>query len=1046
MKRQILFCTSFFIMTFFCGAVSASEITPPSLSVYFGATLPYGNDYHNAACSESTGYIHPQVGGGTPPYTYLWSTGATTLDIDNIPAGTYTLTVHDAVNDSAVSSLNITGASVEFTFVAPPFYPCYNQTGGAVVYNTLSDYFNGTSPYSFSSTDGYFVNDYNAFSNSAVTGSYTLTQLGTNSVTVNVTDGAGCPGQETFSLPSTPVQNPTFTISPACNSQANGSVTVGNIVPSLTGNIGTAILNSSDTAYWVNCAYPAYGGPFTENNLAPGVYYLALAYESTNYNYCVGAPYYGCTEFFPFTIPDLGPNCGNVEGDVFVDLNANCTEDASDIGVPNTIVQFTPGPYYAYTNASGHYSTNLVWGNYNVTHFPPAALTQLCPSNPFPVSLSAINTTDTVNFADTSIIAFDVAAHISHGTAHPGFSFYYGVSASNLSYASSGMLTVTLNYDPLLSFVSSNPAPFSTSAGQVVWHLSAITNFQTTAATVILNVPVSTPLNTLLSASVNVQATTSETNLTNNTAATSHYITGPFDPNVKTVEAPAASFVPATDGLFNYTIQFQNTGNDTAINVEVLDTLDSDLDVTTFVPGASSHPYTIDLTGQGVIHFYFNNILLPDSTTDEMHSHGFVSFQIHSKANLPHGATVLNQSNIVFDFNPPVNTNTTINTVDLTLAVNASATTICAGQSVTLTMIPALQNTPWKWRAGNCSASIIGSGNSINVSPSVTTTYFVRDSAGTMPVGSCYRKTIIVNPLPSASITPSGPTTFCQGNSVTLTSNAANNYLWSNSSSSQGINVTSSGSYAVTVTNANNCTASSSAVIITVNPLPNASITPSGPTIFCQGNSVTLTSNAASSYLWSNSSAAQSINVTSSGNYVVTVTDANNCSSASPVTTVTVNPNPSVPNITLVFDSLVSDLANGYQWYFNSALIPGATTQGYHPTQNGNYSVVITDGNNCTASSTDYIFILTEITNPINTGEIFIYPNPAMNELVVRSTEFGDRSEITIYNLLGENLLSKKPLANSQQQVINVSGLHNGIYFVEVRNEHRISRAKFMKM
>jgi hypothetical protein len=270
--------------------------------------------------------------------------------------------------------------------------------------------------------------------------------------------------------------------------------------------------------------------------------------------------------------------------------------------------------------------------------------------------------------------------------------------------------------------------------------------------------------------------------------------------------------------------------------------------------------------------------------------------------------------------------------------------------------------------------------------------------------------------------------------------------LWSNSSATQNINVTSSGNYVVTVTNAYNCSASSSAVSVTVNPLPNAAITPSGSTTFCQGNSVTLTSNTASSYLWSNSSAAQSINVTSSGNYVVTVTDANNCSSASPATTVTVNPNPAAPNITLVFDSLVSDLANGYQWYFNSALIPGATTQGYHPTQNGNYSVVITDGNNCTASSTDYIFILTEITNPTNTSEIFIYPNPAKNELVVQSSEFGDRDEITIYDAIGEKLLSRKPAARSQKQIIDVSTLPRGIYFIKIKLEERIIIQKIILM
>src|SRR5258708_1919310 len=80
---------------------------------------------------------------------------------------------------------------------------------------------------------------------------------------------------------------------------------------------------------------------------------------------------------------------------------------------------------------------------------------------------------------------------------------------------------------------------------------------------------------------------------------------------------------------------------------------------------------------------------------------------------------------------------------------------------------------------------------------------------------SCYAIAVLVNPAPNASITPSGPTTFCQGNSVTLTSTTASSYLWSNSSSTQSINVTSSGNYVVTVTDANSCTASSSAVAVT---------------------------------------------------------------------------------------------------------------------------------------------------------------------------------------------------------------------------------------
>lgn len=992
-------------------------------------------NYIDDVCGENSGKAWiDYVTGGQPPYTYLWSTSATTDTIFGLSAGTYTVTVTDANNNTATTSVTLLNNAQlmlanNYSYVTcglPTMHPCPNTCNGGIGY---CYYIGGTPPYNITSSlggAGIFSNGV-PFVNGLCNGDY---------VYVTMTDAMGCFGSDYVTIYGPTYPNPVFSTTGSCNSMNNGSVTITLSPPDGmwydAGYITDTLYNN------ISGQFSMYQGPNTVNNLAPGNYYLS---------YIVGPVTTPCPMYFPFTIPNLGNNCSNVEGNVFVDLNANCTQDVGEIGVPNTIVEFTPGPIYTYTDASGHYSAGLNWGNYNMTHYPPATLTPLCPASPFPVSLSAINVSDTVNFADTSNIAFDVGTYIAHGTARPGFTFDYGVGINNLSYAASGILTVTLNYDPLLSFISSNPAPFSTSSGQVVWHLNSIANFQGTFAIVTLSVPPNPALiGDTLNSSVSVQATTPEANLTNNTSSTWHIITGSFDPNVKTVEAPATSFIPAADGWFNYTIQFQNTGNDTAFNVEVIDSLDANLDVTTFTPGASSHSFTTQLSGAGVVHFIFNNILLPDSSTDETHSHGFVSFQIRSKQNLPHGTNINNQSNIVFDSNPPVATNTTTNTVDLSLAVQASATTICAGQSVTLNVIPELQNIPWKWRAGSCSASIIGSGNSINVSPSVTTTYFVRDSAGTMPVGSCYRKTIIVNPAPTASITPSGPTTFCQGNSVTLTSSAANNYLWSNTSSTQSINVTSSGNYLVTVTDANNCTASSSAVTVTVNPLPNASITPSGPTTFCQGNSVTLTSSVANNYLWSNSSTTQSIVVTSSGNFTVTVTDANNCSSASPATTVTVNPNPPAPNITLVFDSLVSDLASGYQWYFNSVLIPGATSQGYYPIQNGNYSVVITDANNCTASSTDYIFILTEITNLSRNDKISIYPNPAYHQLIVQSAELGDKSEILIYNAIGENLLSQKLKANSQPQVINVSVLPRGIYFIKVKLEEKIVLRKIVLM
>ncbi|MBL0359415.1 MAG: T9SS type A sorting domain-containing protein [Chitinophagaceae bacterium] len=142
----------------------------------------------------------------------------------------------------------------------------------------------------------------------------------------------------------------------------------------------------------------------------------------------------------------------------------------------------------------------------------------------------------------------------------------------------------------------------------------------------------------------------------------------------------------------------------------------------------------------------------------------------------------------------------------------------------------------------------------------------------------------------NATVTANGPTTFCQGGSVTLTASEGASYLWSTGAVTRNISVNSAGTYSVTVTDANNCTAASADVVVTVNALPAVpTITAGGATTFCSGESVTLTSSAASSYLWSNGAATQSITVTNAGTYSVTVKNAANCSASSAGVTVTVN-------------------------------------------------------------------------------------------------------------------------------------------------------------
>jgi|GEM_PF-3529707 len=136
-------------------------------------------------------------------------------------------------------------------------------------------------------------------------------------------------------------------------------------------------------------------------------------------------------------------------------------------------------------------------------------------------------------------------------------------------------------------------------------------------------------------------------------------VSGSFDPNEKANNVSKQSLAD-TGKAITYTINFQNTGNDTAFYVRVADTLSSKLDIQTFNFIDASHPVTASIKGN-IINFIFNPIALVDSIHNEPLSHGFAKFSIRPKAPFTIGDTIYNNASIYFDFNTPVITNTTKN-------------------------------------------------------------------------------------------------------------------------------------------------------------------------------------------------------------------------------------------------------------------------------------------------------------------------------------------------------------------------------------------------
>ncbi len=155
------------------------------------------------------------------------------------------------------------------------------------------------------------------------------------------------------------------------------------------------------------------------------------------------------------------------------------------------------------------------------------------------------------------------------------------------------------------------------------------------------------------------------------------------DPNLKYATPVGVGDGHEIDKNWNldYTIQFQNTGTDTTFLVVIRDTLSENLDLSTLKMGSGSHPFIWSLNPNRELVFTFDNILLPDSTTNEPASHGLVGFSIDPKSTIVPGDSIENRVGIYFDFNSPVITNTVLHTIRKPVVTSSEHIDWCAGET-----------------------------------------------------------------------------------------------------------------------------------------------------------------------------------------------------------------------------------------------------------------------------------------------------------------------------------------------------------------------------
>lgn len=355
-------------------------------------------------------------------------------------------------------------------------------------------------------------------------------------------------------------------------------------------------------------------------------------------------------------------------GYVYNDINRNCVKDSQDLGLPNVRLSFNTTPSVStYTNLSGFYTIYLRKGTYTITqHLPTTGIySQLCPAGAITVNAQNPGIYCNNNFFDTASTCPDLSVVIGRqNRITPGF-----VSRKWLMYRNNGATAIpnaVLKYRFLsaLTVLPATTATYTVSGNIISWNLGTLAPYSSGNKTAHFQTPITLPLGTSVIDSAWIEPLAGDCKPNNNSSIYHDTCVGSYDPNDKSV-APEGNIDPTHLDL-NYHVRFQNTGTAPAYNVIIKDILDQNLDLNTLEINSTSHqPMQLILDDNREARFEFMNIMLPDSGTDYEGSMGYVNYSIKRKPNLPLGTEIKNTAAIYFDFNDPIITNTTVNTIYL---------------------------------------------------------------------------------------------------------------------------------------------------------------------------------------------------------------------------------------------------------------------------------------------------------------------------------------------------------------------------------------------
>jgi hypothetical protein len=608
---------------------------------YISSTTPITVTYSstNSSCTAPTGSATLSINGGAGPYIVDWNTSPaqTGITMAGVSAGTYSFSVTDAVGCVQTGAAIVPQQSILNAYVSAANPVCPVSIGDVSVSATGSN-----PPFSY------------LWSTGATTS--TISSVPVGFYTCEITDNVGCHlTKSSYLYNLSPVSISVATTNATCMYVADGTIHANAI-----GGTGPY------TYHWSNGQSGA-----TATGLTKGLYHVTVSDAN------------GCSAWYNYI--SVGYDVNNTScyctltGKVYVDANNNCTYDAGEQGVEHIMIHCS-GFGYAFTDANGDYSFQVPSGTYTLSEsvqytYPLAS----CQNNAINVTVTATSGCTTTNdFANVINPLHDLNIFRTWiNRPVPGNLYSQAMFVENAGTVSESTVQLGNRNDGQLNYVGSAYSQLN-AAIEPNWY-SVTSGFPTLAPghwalsntdyMVPTNIPLATVLNfwdtAVYAAPMNNWLT--DYSPWNNVNAYQDVVIGSFDPNSKEVSPKgtgAQGFISTADSTLNYVVHFQNTGSYYAQKVVIMDTLDADLDWASLRPGYSDHPYTATISESGVLKFTFNNIHLDWQANNDMTSRGLISYSIKQKPDLAPLTTIKNSAAIYFDYNAPVITNQTLNTIE----------------------------------------------------------------------------------------------------------------------------------------------------------------------------------------------------------------------------------------------------------------------------------------------------------------------------------------------------------------------------------------------